>query len=134
MTPDQKLLVQNSFEKVLPIAETAAGLFYGRLFALDPSLRPLFNGDLDEQGRKLMYMLRVAVGRLDQMDELTTAVQKLGQRHAGYGVKAEHYTTVGEALLWTLEQGLGTDFTPDTQAAWTQLYTVLAHTMQNPGS
>jgi hemoglobin-like flavoprotein len=132
MTPEQKLLVQNSFEKVLPIAETAAGLFYGRLFALDPTLRPLFKGDLDEQGRKLMYMLRVAVGRLDQLDEITPAVQKLGQRHVDYGVKEEHYATVGAALLWTLEQGLGADFTPETRTAWTQLYTVLVKTMQSP--
>ena len=134
MTPEQKLLVQHSFEKVLPIAETAAGLFYGRLFALDPSLRPLFKGDLDEQGRKLMYMLRVAVGRLDQLDEITPAVQKLGQRHVDYGVKEEHYATVGAALLWTLEQGLGADFTPDTRVAWTQLYTVLVKAMQSPAA
>jgi hemoglobin-like flavoprotein len=131
MTPEQKTLVQTSFAQVLPIADTAAGLFYGRLFELDPSLRPLFKGDIEEQGRKLMYMLRVAVSRLDQLDEIVPALQMLGQRHVNYGIKDEHYDTVGSALLWTLEKGLGETFTAETKAAWTTLYVMLTRTMQS---
>ena len=88
---------------MLPIADAAAALFYERLFAFDPARRPLFRGDLQVQGRALMGMLRVAVGGLDRLDRLVPAVQALGRRHAGYGVRDEHYAMVASALLWTLE-------------------------------
>jgi hemoglobin-like flavoprotein len=130
MTPEQILLVQRSFAQVAPIAETAARLFYQRLFELDPSLRPMFRGPIDEQGRKLMTMLTVVVNGLTRLENLVPAVQKLGRRHAGYGVQAEHYGTVAAALLWTLEQGLGERYTPEVAAAWTAAYTLLATTMQ----
>jgi hemoglobin-like flavoprotein len=125
-----KHLVQQSFATVLPIADAAAGLFYARLFTLDPSLRAMFPGNMQEQGRKLMQMLKVAVAGLDHLDRLVPAVQALGQRHGAYGVLPEHYETVGEALIWTLEQGLGPEFTPETRAAWTEVYLLLATTMQ----
>jgi hemoglobin-like flavoprotein len=130
MTPEQIALVRTSFAQVLPIADAAAALFYDRLFALDPSLRPMFRGDPQAQGRALMGMIRVAVNGLDRLDQIVPAVQALGRRHAGYGVKDEHYATVAVALLWTLEQGLGAAFTPETREAWTQAYTLLAVTMQ----
>jgi hemoglobin-like flavoprotein len=130
MDAQPKYLVQSSFQKVAPIAETAATLFYGRLFELDPSLRHMFHGDMKEQGRKLMNMLTLAVRGLDRPEQLIPAVQMLGRRHTGYGVKPEHYDTVGAALLWTLEQGLGEAFTPEVKAAWVEVYTLLANTMQ----
>ena len=130
MTPEQVLLIQASFAKVLPIADTAAALFYGRLFELDPSLRPLFQGDMREQGQKLMTMLRVVVNGLHRLDQLVPAVQELGRRHAAYGVAGEHYDTVAAALLWTLRQGLGDDWTPNVEAAWVVAYTLLADTMK----
>jgi hemoglobin-like flavoprotein len=130
MIPEQITLIQTSFAKVLPIADTAAALFYGRLFELDPSLKPLFKGDMHEQGRKLMTMIRVVVNGLNRLDQLVPAIQELGRRHAGYGVRADHYATVGAALLWTLGQGLGDQFTPEVEAAWTTAYTVLAETMR----
>jgi len=130
MTPIQKDLVQKSWEKVVPISETAASLFYGRLFELDPALKPMFTSDIKEQGKKLMQMITVAVRGLDDLGALVPAVQALGRRHAGYGVKDEHYGTVATALLWTLEQGLGPDFTPETKDAWVVVYTILADTMK----
>ena len=131
MTPEQKTLVQESFGKVAPIADQAAALFYRRLFELDPGVKPLFKTDLDEQGRKLMQMIATAVNGLDDLEALVPAVQDLGRRHVAYGVKDEHYETVGTALIWTLEQGLGEDFTPETQAAWVTGYGVLATTMKD---
>jgi nitric oxide dioxygenase len=131
MTPEQKSLVQQSFGAVAPIAETAAALFYGRLFELDPSLRPLFHGDMATQGRHLMATLAVAVRGLDELATLVPIVQTLGRRHAAYGVRDEHYATVGEALLWTLEQGLGERFTPAVRDAWAAVYHLLASTMQD---
>lgn len=122
-------MVQASYEKVVPIADVAADLFYTRLFELDPSLRAMFKADMSEQKKRLMQMLTVAVRGLGRLDEIVPAVQALGRRHAGYHVKPEHYATVGAALLWTLEQGLGADFTPELKAAWTEVYTVLANTM-----
>ena len=130
MTPEQATLVRDSFAKVAPIAPQAAAMFYERLFVLDPSLRALFKGDMNEQGRKLMAMIGTAVGNLDRLDAIVPAVRDLGRRHVGYGVKQADYDTVAEALLWTLEQGLGDDFTPDTKAAWVSVYTVLAGEMQ----
>jgi hemoglobin-like flavoprotein len=131
MTPQQKELVQTSWEKVVPIADTAAALFYGKLFELDPALRPLFTSDIKEQGRKLMLMITTAVRGLDNLGALVPAVQALGRRHGGYGVKDEHYGTVATALLWTLEQGLGPAFTPETKQAWVVVYTILADTMKS---
>ena len=130
MTADEIAMVRTSFAQVVPIRETAAGLFYGRLFELDPSLKPLFRGDLKEQGIKLMAMIGTAVAGLDRLDTVVPAMQALGRRHVGYGVQAAHYDTVATALLWTLEQGLGAAFTPDVKAAWTRAYGFLAGTMK----
>ena len=130
MTPETIALVQASFERVLPIADAVADLFYDRLFALDPSLRALVPADLREQKRKLLGMLAFAVGALDRPAALLPAVERLGARHVGYGVRPEHYATVGQALLWTLEAGLGGAFTPEVRAAWAAVYDSLATTMQ----
>ena len=130
MRPEQIELVQTSFAKVAPIAETAAALFYARLFELDPALRHMFRTDLREQGRKLMTMLRVVVNGLTRLEALVPAVEALGRRHVEYGVRDEHYAVVGAALLWTLRQGLGDDFTPETEAAWGEAYTILATVMK----
>lgn len=131
MTPEQVALVQSSFEKVRPIADTAAQLFYDRLFEIAPEVRPLFTGDIKEQGRKLMTMLATAVASLDDLEKIVPAVQELGRRHASYGVREEHYGRVGESLLWTLERGLGNDFTPDVKEAWAVVYGTLSQTMQD---
>jgi len=124
-------LVQASWKKVLTVGDAAAQLFYTRLFTLDPSLRPMFKGEMGEQGRKLMGMISVAVNGLSRIETLVPAIETLGRRHVGYGVRDRHYLTVGEALLWTLEQGLGKDFTPETKQAWIEAYGLLATTMQN---
>ena len=129
MTPEQKRLVQDSFQQVAPISELAASLFYGRLFELNPQLRHLFKGDLQEQGRKLMQMLGLVVKGLDRLDELVVAAQALGQRHVAYGVKDEDYETVGAALLWTLAKGLGAAFTPEVKEAWVAAYKLLTASM-----
>jgi len=131
LTPEQIRLIRASWYQVVPIAETAAELFYGRLFALDPSLRPLFKGDMTEQGKKLMRMIGIAVDGLDKLDEIVPAVQDMGVRHLEYGVKNSHYDTVGEALLWTLQQGLGEACTPAVLDAWTDVYGLLADTMKD---
>ncbi len=133
MTPKQISLVQATWESVLPISQTAATIFYDKLFAADPSLRPLFKGDLEEQKTKLMKMIGVAVNSLDRLDEIVPAVKALGQRHVGYGVQPKHYETVGRALLETLEQGLGPAFTPEVKEAWATVYGVLAGAMQAQG-
>lgn len=130
MTPQQVTLVKLSWQQVAPIKETAAELFYGRLFDLDPELKPLFKGDMTEQGRKLMAMINTAVNALDRLDEIVPAVQDLGRRHVGYGVKDKDYDTVGAALLWTLEKGLGPSFTPEVKDAWIEVYGILAGAMK----
>jgi hemoglobin-like flavoprotein len=129
ITAQQVKLVQGSFAKVEPIADTAAELFYNKLFELDPSVRSLFKGDMRAQGRKLMAMIKTAVKGLDNLEKLVPAVQDLGRRHVKYGVKDKHYGTVGTALIWTLEQGLKDTFTDDVRSSWTAVYGVLADTM-----
>ena len=128
LTQTQIDLVKDSFKYVEPIADTAAGLFYARLFELDPSLRPLFKRDIKEQGKMLMQTIAIAVHSLDSVENVVPAVKALGQRHMGYGVQPTHYDTVGAALLWTLEQGIGDAFTPDVRDAWAAVYTILAET------
>ena len=129
MTPQQVRQVQDSFALVQPIATQAASLFYANLFAADPSLRPLFKGDMARQGDRLMQMIGAAVGLLGRPDQLLPVLRQLGRRHVGYGVKEAHYATVGGALLLTLEQGLGAAFTPEARQAWTLMYGVVADTM-----
>jgi hemoglobin-like flavoprotein len=126
---EQKNLVQETFAMVLPIADQAAGLFYDRLFEIAPALRDLFSDDIDEQKRKLMAAIKVAVKGLDDPDRLVPVIQDLGRRHQAYGVSDADYATVAEALLWTLEQGLGEAFTPEVKDAWTAVYTLLATVM-----
>lgn len=130
MTPEQIRLIQDSWQKVVPIKGKAAELFYNKLFELDPSLKSLFTSDMNEQGRKLMAMINTVVNKLDELNEIVPAVQDLGRRHVDYGVTNEHYDTVGAALLWTLGAGLGDAFTPEVEAAWTEAYSILSATMQ----
>lgn len=130
MTPNQIALVQSSWQKVVPIKAKAAELFYARLFEMDPGLKPLFKGDIVEQGRKLTAMINTVVMKLDQLGDIVPAVQDLGRRHVDYGVRDEHYATVGAALLWTLGAGLGDAFTDEVKEAWTEAYTILAGAMK----
>jgi hemoglobin-like flavoprotein len=130
MNTQQIKLVQDTFDQVEPIAADAAALFYSRLFELDPSLRPLFKTELKAQGAKLMASLKLVVRGLDRPETILPAARMLGQRHVSYGVTNEHYATVGAALLWTLEQGLGEAFTAEVNEAWTAAYTLLASIMQ----
>ncbi len=123
-------LVQSTFAKVEPIAMVVARTFYEKLFELDPALKKLFKGDMDAQGQKLMTTLKIAVKGLDDVPKLVPVVQELGRRHAGYGVKDGDYDTVAAALIWTLGQGLQEAFTPEVEAAWTKVYSVLADTMK----
>ena len=131
MTPQQINLVRGSFALMQPAARDAAALFFGHLFAADPSLRALFKGDLALQGEKLMGMFGGALGLLDKPAALTPVLRALGVRHRAYGVRAAHYDTVGNALLKTLEEGLGDDlFTADVRRAWITLYGMFTATMQ----
>jgi hemoglobin-like flavoprotein len=125
------VLVRAGFAKIAPIADGAAALFYERLFSLDPTLRALFKGDMKAQGAKLMAVLANAVNHLDRLDAILPAVRDLGRRHSAYGVKDEHYDTVGAALLSTLESALGEGFTIEARAAWAAAYGALAGEMKS---
>jgi hemoglobin-like flavoprotein len=130
MTPTDIDLIRASWAGVEPIADTAAGLFYGRLFELDPALERLFRRTgMAAQRKVLMQTLTVVVKSLDRLDQILPAVQAIGRRHASYGVREAHYATVGAALLWTLEQGLGDAFTTGVHGAWAGAYGTLATVM-----
>ena len=133
MTPTQKQLVRQSFQKIIPIADTAAALFYARLFELDPKLKALFKGDMQAQGRKLIDMIATAVRNVENLAAVLPEVENLGRRHVAYGVTDAHYDTVAQALLDTLAKGLGADFTAETRAAWVELYQIIADAMKQAG-
>lgn len=131
MTPQQIELVKKTWVMVVPIADTAAGLFYGRLFELEPSYRKMFKNDMTEQGKKLMKTINIAVEALDDVEPLIPTLKQMGADHAGYGVVDRDYNVVGAALLWTLEKGLGDAFSDEVKNAWAAVYEVLADTMKS---
>ncbi len=130
ITERQKQLVMDSFKKVEPISEVAADIFYTKLFAYDPTLKPLFKSDMKSQGKKLMAALKLAVNTLNNLDALVPVLQKMAVKHVEYGVKVEDYTPVGNALINTLHDGLGAEFTPELKAAWVEIYVVMANVMR----
>lgn len=130
ITPQQKELVQKTWVKVVPIADTAAELFYGRLFELEPEYKAMFKNDMTEQGKKLMKTINIAVEALDDVEPLVPVLKKMGAEHLGYGVKERDYNVVGASLLWTLEKGLGDEFTDEVKNAWGAVYEVLAAVMK----
>jgi hemoglobin-like flavoprotein len=133
MNPNQIQLVQTTFnDHVAPLGDAAAVVFYQNLFALDPTMRVMFRGDMAAQGHKLAQTLAFAVGGLHAPDGILDAVRQLGQRHVGYGVRAEHYDTVGQALVQTLQAAIGPAFTSEVREAWVAVYTLLASVMQSP--
>ena|ERR1700676_2649221 len=129
MTPLQVKAIQDSFAEVVPISQQAAALFYGRLFEIAPAVKPLFQGDMAEQGRKLMATLAFVVNGLGNLETVLPAASALAKRHVDYGVKAADYAPVGAALLWTLERGLGAQWTPELAEAWGAAYSVLSEFM-----
>ena len=131
MLSAEKKLIQDTWAQVVPIADRAATLFYQRLFEVDPSARSLFRTtDMVQQRKKLLQVLSVAVSSLDNLGALRKTVEDLGRRQAGYGVKDAHYNSVGVALLWTLEQGLGSAWTAEAAAAWKDVYGLLSGIMR----
>lgn len=130
VTTAQIELIKETWSKVVPIADTAATLFYQRLFETSPHLAPLFDGvDLPEQRNKLVKAINMVVMSLERIDTLVPTIRELGQRHVGYGVEEAHYADVGAALLWTLATGLGDAWSEDAASAWTNAYRLLADTM-----
>src|SRR5215831_5830248 len=129
MTPEQIKLVQQSFARVAPISDQAAVMFYDRLFEIAPAVRQMFPNDMTEQRRKLMATLAIVVNGLSNLEMILPAASALATRHVAYGAKAEHYPVVGDALLWTLDRGLGADWTPEVADAWIAAYATLSSFM-----
>jgi hemoglobin-like flavoprotein len=130
LTPHQVVLVQSTFRTIQPMTATAAELFYKRLFEIEPATATLFKGDMNQQGRKFMQVLAAAVGSLSSMSTLVPIVQRLGLRHAAYGIRAEHYDSVQQALLWTLALILQDEYTDEVRSAWATAYAMLAGVMK----
>lgn len=129
MNPKSTTLVRRTWQRVEAIAPAAAALFYDHLLTANPQLRPLFKGDMAQQGQRLMQMIGAAVARLDDLPALVPVLQDLARRHVGYGVREPHYAAVGQALLKTLADGLGAEFTPPVRDAWTEVYALISGVM-----
>lgn len=130
VTADQIHLLRKSFDLVERQSHVAALIFYRRLFQLDPSLRRIFTTDIEEQARKLMDMLGIVLSLLERPGAVESELEESGLRHAGYGVRDEHYSTVGTALLDMLAEVLAANWTPSVQLAWTEFYGYLTQAMQ----
>jgi hemoglobin-like flavoprotein len=131
MSPQEKALVKETWRRLTPMAETAARLFYRRLFEIDETTRPLFKTtNLAEQRQKLIQALAIVVQGLDHLEALVATLADLGRKHVQYGVTERHYESVGAALLWTLEQGLGSEWTLEAEAAWSSAYLLLSGVMR----
>ncbi|GAB2774066.1 globin family protein [Rhabdobacter roseus] len=130
MTNRQLLLVQQSWKLLREIDPALLGdVFYERLFIQYPSLRAMFKGPMENQYQKFIDTLSILVARLDRPEAVGKEINQLAQSHAGYGVKPEHYVAVKEALLWTLEQGLGQDWNEEVRQAWICCYDLLTSVM-----
>ncbi|MGF1592144.1 MAG: globin family protein [Kiloniellaceae bacterium] len=130
MIPEQKQLIRDTWQRVAAIGDPAAVLFYDRLFEIDPSTRPLFAGvEMKSQRGKLLQALALLVASLDRLDSIAPVLEDLGRRHVGYGVREAHYASVGAALLWTFERGLGDAWTPEAADAWAEAYGLVAGIM-----
>jgi hemoglobin-like flavoprotein len=129
MTAQQAQAVQLSWEYIIMNVDDAGLLFYDRLFQSNPELKPLFKGNMEEQAQKLVDLITFAVSKLNNLGEIVDDVKALGKRHKGYNVTPEHYNMVAVVLLWTLEQGLGNQWTEELKEAWVQVYTTLASVM-----
>lgn len=134
MTPEQKHLIRETWHRVGAIGDAAAALFYDRLFEIEPSVRPLFDkADMKAQRGKLLQALAMVVAGLDRLDTMVPVLEQLGRRHVGYGVRRRHYDSVGAALLWTFERGLGDAWTPETAGAWADAYALVSGVMATAG-
>ena len=132
MTPEQKTHVKTTWQLVVPIADKAAQLFYGKLFEIDPSTQSMFKStDMPEQRKKLVLALGAVIAGLDNLAPLVPVLENLGKKHVAYGVRDEHYDSVGAALLWTLEQGLQDKWTSQVKDAWIAAYTAVAGVMRD---
>ncbi len=130
VTPEQIAVVKATWAKVVPISEFASRLFYDRLFETSPHLAPMFYGvDLVSQRQKLVKAINMVVMSLERIDTLIPTIRELGHRHLSYGAEESHYGEVGAALLWTLETGLGEDWSLEAETAWTNAYQLLASVM-----
>jgi hemoglobin-like flavoprotein len=134
MTPEQVQIIKLTFAQAMINKDQVGRIFYDRLFTIAPETRPLFKGDIDAQSRKLMDTLALAIGMLRDMPSLVVTLETLARRHVEYGVRDEHYDKVGDALMWTLQQGLGPAFTPEARTAWVALYGAVAQIMRNAAS
>jgi hemoglobin-like flavoprotein len=127
LTSEEKVLINKTFYQITPVSDRASERFYTRLFEIAPEVRPLFGkADMREQRKKLIDMIALVVYSLDKFEKVTKAIKSLGKRHIGYGVTNDQYETVGQALLWMLEQELGADWTPAVATAWTKVYTIMS--------
>jgi hemoglobin-like flavoprotein len=130
MTPEQKWMVRRSFPAIATLSRAISMLFYGRLFQVDPSLRPMFKQDIEVQGRKLMDMLSALMSHIDSIEDMIPLLKALGQRHVGYGVRPEHYPLVANSLIWAIAMALDEEFDPELRNAWKTLIELVAGVMK----
>lgn len=129
LTDQEKLLISKTFYQIVPISDRASDKFYNRLFEIAPEVKPLFGStNMLEQRKKMIDMIAMVVYSLNNMENVQSAIHKLGERHKGYGVDKEDYKKVEEAFLWMLQSELGADYTPDAANAWHKMYQILADT------
>ncbi|MBL8807749.1 MAG: hypothetical protein JNN22_12955 [Rhodospirillales bacterium] len=134
MTPQQIRLVRDSFARIAPSHQLVGARFYENLFRIDPSLRSHFQGDMREQGTKLIAAMAAVVRSLDEPSPAADLLRDLGKRHVGYGVDKRHYSAVGTALLETLGECFGPAFNAHLREAWVATFAVISDAMNSAGT
>jgi hemoglobin-like flavoprotein len=129
LSADDIARVRSSFDRIWSISEHTSDLFYSRLFEIAPEIRPMFRNDMDEQKRKFMSTLAVIVGCLDDSNKLAPLTDRLARQHGEFGLQAAHYAVVEDALLWSLQRGLGEKWTPAVAASWSKAYGIVSNSM-----
>jgi hemoglobin-like flavoprotein len=123
-------LLEESFTKVAPRANEFVSSFYSNLFTDYPAAKPLFaHTNMAKQETMLLESLVFVVENLRHPGKLTGALKGLGARHVKYGALPDHYPLVGNSLLKTFEQFLGSEWTPEVKQSWIDAYGLITEVM-----
>jgi hemoglobin-like flavoprotein len=123
--------LETSFDLIAPRGDELVEIFYTRLFATAPAVKPLFAGtDMPRQKQMLLGALVLLRKSLRQLDRIVPALREMGARHVAYGATAEHYPVVGQVLLASMAEVAGPAWRPEYERAWAKAYGTVAGVMQ----
>jgi hemoglobin-like flavoprotein len=122
--------LEASFDLVAPEGDRLMDIFYARLFAAAPAVKPLFDGtDLARQKRMLLAALVLLRESVRDLGSVVPKLRALGERHVAYGAEPEHYPVVGAVLIASMAEVAGAAWRPAYERAWASAFDVVAGAM-----